>query len=149
MSASWLSAENFERTQQIISAINTLSVYAKLNAAGIPDETSDAAEIADARELLRRFFEKFDQVLAKTKGGEKTFVKGIDPRLNSLAQKFEEAQNQYPRSELFEHPFGKIIELLYSEQTDDLIVLVDCLRGLRELLEQNCRTDVYNLLGEL
>ena len=149
MSASWLSTENFERTHQIISAINTLSVYAKLTAAGIADDTTNAAEIADARELLKCFFEKFEQVLVKTKGNDKIFVKGIDPRLNALAQKFETAHNQYPRSTLYELPFGKIAELLYSEQPEDLTVLVDCLRGLRGLLEQNCRTDISNLLGEL
>ena len=54
MSDKWLSAQSFERSLQLVSAINTFSIHSKLQAAGI-DDSARLPDVLEARYCLRQF----------------------------------------------------------------------------------------------
>ena len=54
MKNDWLTASSFERTHEIVSAINTLSIHAKLVLAGIDDSTNQE----EVEKLKQKYYEQ-------------------------------------------------------------------------------------------
>ncbi len=149
MNNDWLAASSFERTHEIVSAINTLSIHAKLALAGV-DDSVDAGRVQEARARLTEFLDRFSPVLREAEGSHDSTVVGADPRLGELAIRFLSARRRWPqRSALFETPIARVRELVQSERHDDLPTLISCLEGLRLLVEQNAHADVVGILGDL
>ncbi len=148
MSEEWLATESFERAHKIISAINTLSIHAKLTMAGVED-TASPEEISEARGQLGSFLDRFGHVVSEVEENQEAPVLGVDPGLNMLAQQFVASRHRWPRSILFDMPLDQIRQLIQSENRSDLPRLVECLRGLRSLVEQNTHSDVVGVLGEV
>jgi hypothetical protein len=148
MSEEWLAAESFERAHKIISAINTLSIHAKLTIVGVEDTTTPE-EIADARQQLSLFLDQFEHIVSEVEKDEEAPLPGVDPRLSSLAQQFVSAKHQWPHPALYDMPLKKFEQLLNSERATDLPDLIECLRALRSLMEQHVHSDVVGIFGEL
>src|SRR5215469_13484206 len=96
MTGDWLAAANFEQTHEIVSAINTLSIHAKLVLAGA-DYTGEAAEIQQARARLLSFLERFGSLLQDIEGSQEGTIVGADPRLRELAAQFLSARRSLPQ----------------------------------------------------
>jgi len=149
MKSDWLAASSFERTHEIVSAINTLSIHAKLTLASV-DDSVNAGRVREARARLTEFLDRFSPVLCEAEGSYDRAVVGADPRLGELAVRFLSARRRWPqRSSLFETPIGRVRDLLQSERQEDLPTLISCLEGLRLLVEQNAHADVVGILGDL
>ena len=143
----WLAAASFERTHEIVSAINTLSVHAKLLLSGINDP--DDVAVKQARARLTEFLERVEALLRDAEQNGEGTVVGADPRLGDLALRFLSSKQRLPRqSAIFSTPFDRLRELIASEQADDLQALIPCLHDLRSLVEQHSRADVASILGD-
>lgn len=149
MQNDWLTASSFERTHEILSAINTLSIHAKLALVGAEDSV-DAGRLRESRGKLIEFLDQFSPVLREAEASQDSIVVGTDPRLGEMAHQFLSARRRLPqRSELFETPIARVRELVQSERREDFPTLISCLEGLRGLVEQNSHADVVGILGDL
>lgn len=136
MSEEWLATENFERAHKIITAINILSIHAKLTLAGVED-TTPLEEVTEARWQLESFLESFEHIVSKVEINQEATVMGVDPGLNMLAQQFVSAKQQWPRPMLYDISFYRLKQLISSDNHSDLYQLIECLRTLRSLVDQN------------
>lgn len=145
----WLTAESFEQTQEIVSAINTLSIHAKLTLAEI-DDSDRGEEVREARARLLTFLVRFEAVVQAAEQRPEGTVLGVDPRLGQLATKFLSAKSQWPqKSALYATPFAELRRLLTSDTPADLKALVNVLHDLRVLVEQHAHADVAGILGDI
>src|SRR6266480_2602499 len=83
----WLASQSLERSLDVISAINRISIHAKLRLAGIADTTSPD-ELNSARRSLTAFLGTLSEVIEKAGGTQDKIAFGADPRLGSLARMF-------------------------------------------------------------
>ena len=149
MSKEWLSAQNFERLHGLISAINTISINAKLETEGI-DDSARKTEVEQACTLLLKFLDEFEALVDEVERDKDNIAIGSDPRLGSLAKKFMSLKTQRPRtSSLASLSLGELKELLQSQSLPNRMALIQYLRDLRRLLEQHAHDDVIKVLGEL
>ena len=148
MSDKWLSAQNFERSFHLVSAINTVSIHTKLEAAGVDDDDR-LPEVEDARGYLVRFLRTLDPVVRDYRGASKALVDGVDPRLGDLARGFLAAQAERPpTTALSDVSPEKICHLIESSDPLDREKLLLCLRDLRRIFEQHVRSDAAEVFGE-
>jgi hypothetical protein len=149
MTNEWLAARSFERSHEIIAAINTLSIHSKRVLAGDTD-AGRQTEVAKARQVLLAFLDRFHEVVRQAEEGRDSTIVGTDPRLSSLAKKFMIAKRQLPqRSPLYIGSLDELRCLLQSNARDDQDRLVASLRDLRVLIEQHAHADVVGILGEI
>jgi hypothetical protein len=145
----WLAASNFERMYQVISAINTISVYAKLKVAGV-DEPTDELELRQAREELTRFITQFDGQLHEAEQRQDGVVVGDDPRFGELTVRYLSAKRQWLEpSGLYKIPLADLAAMIQTERPQDLPQMIECLRELRILLELHSQADVRDILGDV
>jgi len=149
MSIQWLAVKSFQHSQDLLAAINTLSIHLKLEAAGNTD-TAHAAQASEAREVLSSFLEMLAPVVADAERGETKPVLGADPRLRQLAKSFVSAKrNRYRfHSALFRDTFARVQQLLDSPKEEDRQPLLECLGELRVLIEEHVQMDAERVLGE-
>lgn len=149
MSKEWLSAQNFERLNKLISSINTISIYTKLEIEGI-DNNERKVDIERARTILLDFISEFETLLDEAEKDKDKIALGSDPRLGSLVKKFMSLKTQRPRtSSLASLSLVELKELLQSRSAPNRVALIQYLRDLRQLLEQHAHDDVIKVLGEL
>jgi hypothetical protein len=149
MTTEWLTARSFERSHEIISAINTLSIHSKRLVAGEGDLDREA-EVAEARKVLQTFLERFNAVVRQAEEQRDATIVGTDPRLSSLAKKFMLARRQLPQRPLFRaRSLDELRDLLKSDRPEDQERLVANLRDLRILIEQHSHADIVGILGEI
>jgi len=147
MSIRWLTVQSLQNSQELLAAINTLSIHTKLLLAGKPDE--DRAAAADeAKKKLNDFLEQLEQVAGDEQEADQP-VLGADPRLRQLARSFIKARSNHRRfrSELVKERLSDVRQLLFSEETDDRRSLVRCLADLRIIIEEHLQADADKMLG--
>jgi hypothetical protein len=145
----WLAASNFERMHEIISAINTISINAKLSLTGIQEPVAKS-ELAKAQELLSDFLSQFYAQLQTTEQNTDGTVVGNDPRLGELLESYLVEKKRSPNaSGLYAISPGKLLNLVKTTTMDDFPQLIECLRDLRTLLEQHSQADINNMLGDI
>ena len=148
MKNDWLTASSFERAHEIVNAINTLSIHAKLALARVADP-GDPIEVETARTKLRNFLDKLDLLMQSAENDQTKIIVGTDPRFGELAlQYMTEKRRLPPRSRLYTLSITELGELVQSEQIDDMEELVECLESLRLMLEQYAQTDVAGIFGD-
>lgn len=148
MKYDWLTAASFERADDVVAAINTLSIHAKLALAGVDDRATDD-RLDRARADLRAFLDALEAMVDDADVGGAPLV-GADPRLGDLAARYRSARRRWPPpSPLFATSFADLRALIGSERPEDRPVLIGCLRGLRALVEQHAHEDVVGLLGDV
>lgn len=150
MSTQWLAVQSFQHSQDVLEAINTLSIHLKLQLAGLPDE-GRAHAAAQARETLTTFFKKLETTVQETQRGEATPLLGIDPRLRQLVKSFVSAKRDRRRfhSVLFQRMPADMLPLFVSEKDEDREALVQCLAEFRVILEEHVYEDTTRILGEI
>jgi hypothetical protein len=149
MSTEWLAIQSFQRDQDLLAAINTLSIHTKLKLGGVADEER-AEAAAEAREKLTSFLETFEKIVQQAGQAEEGALLGIDPRLRQLARSFVAAKRDRHRfhSTLFTQSPSDAADLLASTDKKDQQALVECLKDLRTLVEEHIYTDTHRILTE-
>jgi len=148
MKSDWLAASSFEQTQDLIAAITTLSIHAKLARAGRSD-VAGADEVQHAQERLLDFLQRFQRVLDSVETSRDRTAVGTDPRFGELATHYLAQKARRPeRAPLYTISIAELERLVQSHNLDDLPKLVEYLHDLRRLVEHQVRADVTGLLGE-
>ena len=148
MSTHWLDIQSFQQSQEILSAINTLSIHRKLTDKGHPD--TDRKGAADqARKTLIVFFEKLDKIVQDIEDEHQRPVLGVDARLRHLAENYVQARRGQSRASFPELPLSQVRDLFYSERSEDCREILKILAVFRELLEEHVNVDTTRLLGEI
>lgn len=143
----WLTAESFEYSYRLLSAINTLSIHAKLLLDGV-DDSDRSEQVQNARRLLKTFLDRVTALIRDSEERRNDTVLGADPQLRELATKFIPSKTratQAPPACSISLP--GLSNLLTSESPQDLKTLVDTLRELRVLIEQQAHADVGRILA--
>ncbi len=149
MSTQWLAAQSFQHMQDLLAALNTLSIHLKLGLAGHPDEERrEAAQ--QARDTLAAFLKELETLTQQAEQGDAKPMMGVDLRLRQLAKQFEAAKHDRNRfhSALFLYALPHVQQLLYSDKREDQQALIGCLQELRTLLEEHVEADTACILGE-
>ena len=150
MSTHWLNIQSFQQSQELLSAINTLSIHRKLNLNGNPDlKRKDAAE--RARKTLIVFFERLDKIAQDLEDGHREPVLSVDARLRHLVEIYVQAKrNQGPSSTPFkEHSLSEVGQLFDSKHPQDWHQALTLLAAFRDLLEEHVSVDATRLLGAI
>lgn len=147
MSDQWISYQSFIQNQQLLEAINTLSIHTKLKLAGDADPKR-FSEVEKATSQLTRFITTFDKLVQQN--NQEPALNGADERLRQLLQDFYSAKNDHQkfRSVVFTDSPARLLTLMKSDQTEDKLALVECLKELRLLIEQHVHADTDAILGE-
>jgi hypothetical protein len=149
MKSDWMTASSYGRTRELITAINTISIHAKLILADMTDPRSDS-DLKQAREKLSAFLVSFESLLDDATRNQNGVIVGSDPRMAELAQTFLSERQHLPhKSELFTLPLNKLSDLVNSDKKEEMQELIICLRDLRGILEQHAHSDMVGILGEI
>jgi hypothetical protein len=93
MSQGWVNIQSFFRDNELIGAINDLSIAIKLELAGVrDDERMERAE--EARRLLKQFWHRLSDIES---AGDKELLLGVDSRFQSLMDAIAAAQQDSSR----------------------------------------------------
>jgi hypothetical protein len=145
----WLTASSFERAQEILSAINTLSIYTKLAAARVPNPSCDA-EVPKARARILSFLDELDRLAREAEQTVDDTVVGTDPRMGDLTRRYLAGRKSLPRrSPLFALPITQVRSLIADDNPVRAGDRITCLAELRSLVEQHAHVDAVGLLGNL
>ena len=150
MSTQWMAIQSFQSSQELLSALNTLSLHLKIKRAGKRDRKREAA-VARARERLDAFLQEMEQMVTREEEDGARPLLGVDARLRQLVRSLSAARKAPQRfqSPLFRQGFSAARELLYAEREEDLQALLPSLQELRTLLEEHVDTDATQLLGAI
>ena len=150
MSTHWLDIQSFQQSQELLSAINTLSIHRQLTNQGYPD-TARKKAADQACETLVVFLEKLDKIIQNIEDGHRKPVLGVDARLRHLAENYVHAKRScgHARSPFFDHPLSQVRQLFYSERPEDRRETLKVLAAFRELLEEHVSVDAKQLLGDI
>lgn len=148
MDAEWLAMQSFRQNQDLLAAINTLSIHSKLALAGMRNEKG-AENVAMARETLVSFLEAFEKVIEQAEHAKNEPLLGVDMRLRQLANSFLAARRNRSRfhSALFARSIADMVSLLTSTEQKDRKALIECLTELRILVEEHAHADTSRILG--
>jgi hypothetical protein len=149
MNPEWLAIQSFQRSQDLLTAINTLSIHTKLRLRGHKDKERRES-VAQARGTLTSFLKDFEQVVEQVEQIQDGPLLGVDPRLRQLAGSFVRARSEGHRfrSCLFRRPLSDAMNLLASTNEQDRQALVECLSELRTLIEEHVQTDTARILED-
>lgn len=146
MNSQWRAIQSFQENQNLISAINTLSIHIKLEMAGHSD-FNKADTVSQAREKLCTFLAELDTQVQRVEV-ENVPLLGVDPRRRQFVNHLIDAKNSYRISSpfLLEKLSGGQ-HLLYSDTEKDKKEVLCLLDDLRMLLEEHLGSDVEQLFG--
>jgi hypothetical protein len=146
----WLTMKSFQQSQQLLAAINTLSIHIKLRLARVKDQERED-EVEKSRSLLGDFLSELEAFVVALGDTGTRPVTGVDARTRQLARSFIQARRDlgHHRSLLFRNSLGQVREMLFSEDPKNQQALLDCLDDLRRLLETHIHTDARKILGEI
>jgi hypothetical protein len=150
MRAQWLTVQSFQHGQDLLSAINALSMHLKLRAEGIPDD-GRAKEADEARIKLSSFLDELEKLIEESERGKIGPVLGKDPRTRQLAESFVEARRERTRfrSVLFRGDISRARRLLHSEAEADRGPLLQCLQEMRFLIQEHVQADATQIMGQV
>ena len=147
ITSEWLTAESFERNHRLLSAINTLSIHAKLACDGVTNSPY-IGDVEEARRELRHFLDRMGPLVHNVEAHREAPLLGADSRLSSLVRQYATSRRR-SSSVLHRLPIEQVAGLLVSQKQADQQRLVEYLAALRQLVEQHAHADVVGLLGEI
>lgn len=150
MRAQWLTVQSFQQGQEILAAINALSIHLKLEAEGVSDPKR--VEVArGSREKLGGFLKELEPLVGERDGNEIGPVLGTNPRTRQLAERFVRARKDRARfrSVLFREDIPRARRLLHSEAEEDRDALLRCLEDLRILIQEHVQADASQMMGQV
>lgn len=150
MKAQWLTAQSFQQGQELLAAINALSIHLKLAAEGISG-SRDAEEARDSRRKLDGFLKELEPLVGKRSQSQVGPALGTNPRTRQLAERFVRARKDRARfrSVLFREDIAGARGLLHSDAEEDREPLLRCLEELRTLVQEHVQADASQVLGQV
>jgi hypothetical protein len=149
MKSDWLTFQSFQQSQEVLKAINTLSIHLKLSLKGISDDARLQA-VEQAIILLSDFLDKLENIADQANQADTMPLVGLDPKLQQFARNFLSARHQRRfRSRLFAGSISEIKDMLRSTDPNAQKTLVKCLTDLRVLIEEHMHDDVDRILGAI
>ena len=142
MNTEWLAIQSFQRNQELLAAINILSIHTKLALAGVRDEQTSTA-VKAARDEVASFLTRLEPIVDRAEQTEDSALVGIDPRLGELARSFVTARHNRKRfrSRLLKKAPSDVVSLLDSTDEKEQRRLLEFLSDLRHLIESHAHTD--------
>lgn len=140
----WLAASSFEQAHELASAINTLSIHAKLLLAGV-ENPAPADDVQRARRRLLSFLKRLQAVLGETTTAG--VVIGVDPQLGDVAGRFLSRQARGSDKREIPRLLAELPTLIESERQADLPRLVAGLQELRSLVNVPAPYQPVQLVG--
>lgn len=145
----WLTSQSLERSLDVISAINRLSIHSKLHLAQLKD-TNSPEEIASARDALMIFVGTLSDLVERAGQSEDRIAFGADPRISSLARKFLADSFQGAGAVLYRpEELKELRALLAAGDEVDHQALIDDLARLRAVVEQHAQADAAIVFNEV
>ena len=146
INSQWRAVQSFQENQNLISAINTLSIHIKLEMAGHSD-LQKAEAIAKAREELCAFLKELNPQVQRAEIENKPLL-GVDPRRRQFVNHLIAAkQNFRIHSPFLLDKLSEGVQLLRSDTESDKQTILLFLEELRMLLEEHIGSDVQQLFG--
>ena len=137
--------QSFQENQNLISAINTLSIHIKLKIVGHPDLNTEET-IQKSREELCAFLRELSPQVQRAEVGNKPLL-GVDPRRRQFVRHLIAAKhNSRISSSFLLNKFEESRQLLYSDVETDKQAILLFLEELRMLLEEHIASDTEILL---
>ena len=138
--------QSFQENQNLISAINTLSIHIKLKMAGHSDLNRKEA-IPGAREKLCAFLTELNSQVQCVEVENKPLL-GVDSRRRQFVRHLIAAKhNSRISSPFLLNKLEESRQLLHSDVETDKQVILLFLEELRMLLEEHIGSDVAVLMG--
>ena len=146
MNSQWRAVQSFQENQNLISAINTLSIHIKLEMAGHCD-LQKTEVITRARERLSTFLTELNPQVQSAEVESKPLL-GVDPRRRQFIKHLIAAKRNYRISSPFLlDKLSEGVQLLHSDAKADKQAILLFLEELRMLLEEHIGRDVQQLFG--
>src|SRR6185312_7000976 len=143
----WLTAQTFQRTQELLSAITELSVYSKLKMRGHAQDPR--IPLDESRSVILAFLDRLTKVISQSRSTPRGLVLGADPELGALARKYL-ATSCRPSGPSRDVPeLDRLRELLSDPHSGDDRELTDLLSTLRRAIEENAHAGITAVLGEM
>ena len=146
MNSQWRAVQSFQENQNLISAINILSIHIKLEMAGHSNLNKEE-DIRKAKKELGAFLTELNPQVKRAEVENKPLL-GVDPRRRQFIKHLITAKRNYRISSPF--LLGKLLEgvqLLHSDAKADKQAILLFLEELRMLLEEHIGSDVQQLFG--
>jgi hypothetical protein len=146
MSQEWLNIQSFFRDNELIGAINDLSIALKLEMAGVRDEER-LERAKEARRLLKQFLNRISEIES---AGDKELLLGVDSRFQSLTDAIAAARRDSSRyqSILMRQGAAEALPLLDAKGPDQRRQLLASLAELRRVIEQHQQADADVIFEE-
>jgi hypothetical protein len=150
MRARWLTVQSFQQSQEILAAINALSIHLKLDSEGVSGPER-AAAAADSRKRLDGFLKALEPLVGKRDQKQVGPALGTSPRTRQLAESFVRARRDRARfrSALFREDIPAARRLLHSDAEEDRDPLLLCLEELRDLIQEHVEADASQMMGQV
>ncbi|RKU16323.1 hypothetical protein C6503_12920 [Candidatus Poribacteria bacterium] len=146
INSQWRAVQSFQENQNLISAINILSIHIKLKMAGHSDLNKEET-IQKAREELCSFLTELNPQVQRAEVENKPLL-GVDLRRRQFVKHLITAkQGDRIRSPFLLDKLSKGVQLLRSDAKADKQDLLLFLEELRMLLEEHIGSDVQQLFG--
>ena len=146
MNSQWRAVQSFQENQNLISAINTLSIHIKLEMAGHSDLNREE-DIRKAKEELGAFLKELNPQVQRVEIENKPLL-GVDPRRRQFVRHLIAAKQNYRiRSPFLLGKLSEGIQLLHSDADTNKKDILIFLEELRMLLEEHIGNDVQQLFG--
>lgn len=146
VNSQWRTVQSFQENQNLIAAINTLSIYIKLAFAGHAD-VNRADAVAKAKETLGTFLTELDSQVRRFEVEKKSLL-GVDPRRRQFIEHLIEAKQELRiHSPFLQEKLSSVGNLLHSDADTDKQETLRLLEELRLLLEEHIGSDVEQLFG--
>ena len=140
--------QSFQENQNLISAINTLSIHIKLKAAGHSDLNKEAA-IQKSREKLCAFLKELNPQVQRAEVNNKPLL-GVDPRRRQFVRHLIAAKhNSRISSPFLLNKLEESRQFLHSDVEADKQAILLFLEELGMLLEEHITSDTEILLGRI
>jgi len=149
MNPQWLAVQSFQNSQDLLAAINTLSIHTKLELAGRSDAKRAKTAVKAKADLLS-FLEELEDMVQRAEKVDANPMLGIDPRRRQLVKSFIAAKRNFRlHSVVFRDKLSYATKLFDSAKPTDKHEIVLFLEELRTLLEEHLENDTERVLGEI
>ena len=146
MNSQWRAVQSFRENQNLISAINTLSIHIKLEMAGHSDLNREK-DIQKATEDLCAFLKELYPQVHRAETEDAPLL-GVDPRRRQFVNHLITAKQSFRvHSPFLLDKLSEVGQLLCSEAETDKRNILLFLEELRMLLEEHIGSDVQQLFG--
>ena len=146
VNSKWRAVQSFQEIQNLISAINTLSIYIKLALTGHAD-VKRAEVVPKAKEKLCAFLTELNSQVQRVEVQKKALL-GVHPRRRQFIEHLIEAKNELRiHSPFLQEKLSSVKNLLHSDAETDKQETLRLLEELRMLLEEHIGSDVEQLFG--